>query len=468
MEGDPPAEAPATEERTDQQSTSDDVGPEEQAAPAEGGDSTPEQGEPGSAGQPAGADGQEGEHSDFADEVNAQAPPPGPPDRLYEIGDSWRQAGDDAQGARDEAERFASATQPDWRDPAGNATRDRAAASATEAEAAAADAKAMSEHATASADEIARARQDGQAAIGQAESQDAIGQALLPEAERDLVRRRLVAQTANENQQRYAAAADNVRQRGQQLEVAGTQAGGPAEVPAQRGNGARGQGPGSEVPDAASLRAGGNLASLTSRTVDEAAGSMVETTANIVDRASKWLSDVTGNDTIEAVADVVTPEMSEWLGGQAADGVLNAGSWLRNEAYKTARALDGQDPPLEVYLDTERHQHSLQHINEARDGKIWSGNHYTPGEPKLDPLTVERDEAKSRRNASLRGIPYGWEVGLPRHDRDEYPLAMTEEGGAGASVKHIPRSDNRSAGSTIGHQTSNLSDGDRFVIRETE
>ena len=49
-------------------------------------------------------------------------------------------------------------------------------------------------------------------------------------------------------------------------------------------------------------------------------------------------------------------------------------------------------------------------------------------------------------------------------DRDEYPPAMFEEGGSGASVKHINPSDNRGAGSSIGHQMSDVNDGDYVQI----
>ncbi len=37
-------------------------------------------------------------------------------------------------------------------------------------------------------------------------------------------------------------------------------------------------------------------------------------------------------------------------------------------------------------------------------------------------------------------------------DRDEWPMAMCAEGGAGADIRYISPSDNRGAGSWVGHK----------------
>jgi len=49
-------------------------------------------------------------------------------------------------------------------------------------------------------------------------------------------------------------------------------------------------------------------------------------------------------------------------------------------------------------------------------------------------------------------------------DRDEYPPAMFQEGGSGSSVRNIAPSDNRGAGSCIGHQCRELPDGSRVKL----
>lgn len=50
-------------------------------------------------------------------------------------------------------------------------------------------------------------------------------------------------------------------------------------------------------------------------------------------------------------------------------------------------------------------------------------------------------------------------------DRDEYPFAMTKEGGAGADIRHIPYSDNRGSGSYLRWQLDKISDGKTFKIK---
>ncbi len=47
---------------------------------------------------------------------------------------------------------------------------------------------------------------------------------------------------------------------------------------------------------------------------------------------------------------------------------------------------------------------------------------------------------------------------------DEYPFAMCKEGGKGAHVRAIKRSDNRDSGSFIGHKLRGLPDGATFEI----
>ncbi|WP_445675580.1 NucA/NucB deoxyribonuclease domain-containing protein [Pseudomonas entomophila] len=49
-------------------------------------------------------------------------------------------------------------------------------------------------------------------------------------------------------------------------------------------------------------------------------------------------------------------------------------------------------------------------------------------------------------------------------DRDEWPMAMFEEGGKGASVRHIDPSDNRGAGSSIGNILSDLPNGTKIKV----
>lgn len=60
---------------------------------------------------------------------------------------------------------------------------------------------------------------------------------------------------------------------------------------------------------------------------------------------------------------------------------------------------------------------------------------------------------------NLRGIET-----KPGLDLDEYPPAMFQEGGQGASVRHINPSDNRGAGVCIGAQCGGLPSGAKVRI----
>lgn len=77
----------------------------------------------------------------------------------------------------------------------------------------------------------------------------------------------------------------------------------------------------------------------------------------------------------------------------------------------------------------------------------------------ISELTIDREGADANRAKSMKGTKT--KSGL---DRDEYPPAMFKEGGHGASVKHINPSDNRGAGSSIGHQCRGLPNGTRVRI----
>lgn len=74
--------------------------------------------------------------------------------------------------------------------------------------------------------------------------------------------------------------------------------------------------------------------------------------------------------------------------------------------------------------------------------------------------TISRVNARRRRRRAVRGT-----LTRPNYDRDEFPLAMTEEGGDGADIRYITPADNRGCGAYISQylRSHNLKDGD-FII----
>jgi hypothetical protein len=103
---------------------------------------------------------------------------------------------------------------------------------------------------------------------------------------------------------------------------------------------------------------------------------------------------------------------------------------------------------VDVYLSRSRYPAAAQHIQDA----------IASGQPAI--LTLDRPGAVVRHNAAMVGHPLCG-GGL---DRDEYPMAVSLEGGTGADVRCIPFSDNRGAGATIGAQLTPYPDGTRFRI----
>ncbi|WP_436500233.1 SpvB/TcaC N-terminal domain-containing protein [Actinokineospora sp. HUAS TT18] len=161
-------------------------------------------------------------------------------------------------------------------------------------------------------------------------------------------------------------------------------------------------------------------------------------------------------------------------------GDLQVGSWLRTSAgtWVQAIAVRHYTSPGEVYdltVDTvhtyyvaagatpvlvhncgtvdvqvskSKYPESAQHIEDAQ----------AAGHPST--LTIDRGGAAQNRKDSLNGIPT-----QPGKDRDEYPPAMFSEGGQGASVRHIPSSDNKGAGACIGNQCRPYPDGTKVNIQ---
>ncbi|MEC0124017.1 NucA/NucB deoxyribonuclease domain-containing protein [Paenibacillus pabuli] len=103
-----------------------------------------------------------------------------------------------------------------------------------------------------------------------------------------------------------------------------------------------------------------------------------------------------------------------------------------------------------ITFPSERYPETAKHIKTA----INAGH--------SDVCTIDRSGAESNRDLSLKGVPV-----KKGKDRDEWPMAMCAEGGAGADIQYISPKDNRGAGSWVGNQLSTYPDGTRvkFVVK---
>jgi hypothetical protein len=114
--------------------------------------------------------------------------------------------------------------------------------------------------------------------------------------------------------------------------------------------------------------------------------------------------------------------------------------------------LRTSDAPADVVLQfpADKYPETALHIKEAIEA----------GESAY--CTIDRKEADNNRKESLKSIPT-----KQGYDRDEWPMAMCAEGGAGADIKYISPSDNRGAGSWVSNQLESYPDGTRvkFEVR---
>lgn len=173
----------------------------------------------------------------------------------------------------------------------------------------------------------------------------------------------------------------------------------------------------------------------------------------------KGVGDATGLGWLSSAGQTISQSATDG-GDTDEDAINNAVAFVRNEAYNAAHGVDGQSPPVPIYIDSSEYPETAQHIDEAQSGTSWRGDQpYRKTQPSE--LTIDREgNAEQRSREAMRGIP-----SQPGKDRDEYPPKLYEEGGPGASVKYIDPSDNRGAGSTMGHQADGLPDGSKVVLQ---
>jgi RHS repeat-associated protein len=103
---------------------------------------------------------------------------------------------------------------------------------------------------------------------------------------------------------------------------------------------------------------------------------------------------------------------------------------------------------LTVDYPSSQFPESARHIQDAQKA----------GHP--DTITVHRPGAGKRRQDAMKG-----HSSIEGKDRDEYPPAISSEGGKGASVRYISPSDNRGGGAFLGNALRDVPDGTKVRIR---
>lgn len=121
---------------------------------------------------------------------------------------------------------------------------------------------------------------------------------------------------------------------------------------------------------------------------------------------------------------------------------------FRSSDNNSNTAAPTSTPTPEIVVDGSKHPESAQHVADAQ----------AAGQPSE--VTIDRGGAKGNRADALRGTP-----AMAGQHRDEYPPAVTQEGGTGASVRHISPSDNAGSGASMGNQIRPYADGTKVTIR---
>ncbi|WP_379131641.1 DNA-entry nuclease [Paenibacillus sp. sgz500958] len=118
--------------------------------------------------------------------------------------------------------------------------------------------------------------------------------------------------------------------------------------------------------------------------------------------------------------------------------------WFKDDTPVSNDLSPADSEVVQLVFPQDRYPKTAEHIQDAINN----------GEAAI--CTIDRDGAEENRSLSLKGIPT-----KKGYDRDEWPMAMCQEGGEGADIAYVRPSDNRGAGSWIGNQLEDLPDGTR-------
>lgn len=161
--------------------------------------------------------------------------------------------------------------------------------------------------------------------------------------------------------------------------------------------------------------------------------------------------------TMFAIAGATLPTAAE------AGGLLGAARGaLAKRALKSApqqaskqAAQQAAGKPRDVIIQRSKHPEAASHIEHAQSN----------GQPTV--LHIDRAGAPERRAAATGSVSLKHKPAL-HYERDEYPPAMTREGGHNANVRYINPHDNRGAGSSMRAQTRDLPDGSKIRVVTTD
>lgn len=122
------------------------------------------------------------------------------------------------------------------------------------------------------------------------------------------------------------------------------------------------------------------------------------------------------------------------------------GQWIVHNTGLSPCGGGESTEPEYAFLPKNRYPQTAAHIQDL-EGSVTETGHWDPAWSDYN------------REGSLEGFPT-----RPGFDRDEWPMAASQEGGPGADIRYIDPSDNRGAGSFIAKQLAYLERGAPFRI----
>lgn len=149
---------------------------------------------------------------------------------------------------------------------------------------------------------------------------------------------------------------------------------------------------------------------------------------------------------LKVVAALAVPVVFS-LSGCSESDLTNSLPQKKQDEPKQEQTSTSAEYDVKIDFPEDRYPLTAKHIKDA----------IAAGESKI--CTIDREGAEENRKLSLKGVPT-----KSGYDRDEWPMAMCEEGGEGADIEYIPPSDNRGAGSWVGNQLDQYEDGTRVFI----
>jgi hypothetical protein len=132
----------------------------------------------------------------------------------------------------------------------------------------------------------------------------------------------------------------------------------------------------------------------------------------------------------------------------ACGAMLAAGAATVGDQPATAGAATCMHQRSAVVVSLTKYPHIAAHIRSA----------IRRGQPVV--LHIDRVHADQHRDTSTAVLPT-----KAGYDRDEYPPAMSREGGQGADVRYVNAHENRGAGASMGYQLGGYCDGQAFKLK---